>query len=705
MAVFVLAALSVSFAISFAAFIYAGPLTVHLSQGIGLALLGSVAMPVIVAQTASYRGSICHAQDVPTILMAGAAAAIAGASASAVSNSTFATVATFIGVSTLMSGVTFYAAGHFRLGALARFIPYSVIGGLLAATGFLLVMGSLSMLLKDNVTVWSLVRLLEPGAPVRWLPWIVFSVIAVVAVRTSRSSFMLPAFLVVGLVGFYGALWLIGLNLTEAAEKGLLLGPFESSFFLRGLSLEIPFQADWALILKQSATVIAIAAVAVVGLLLNASAIEVALGKELDFEHDLKSTGVANVAAGATGGLVGYHLLGETLLAHRMGLSGPLAGWTVAVASALTLFFGASVIGALPVGLAASVIAFLGIDLLYDWLWVQRRRLPAGDMAIIGVILVTAAGVGFLEALAVGLIAAAIMFIVSYAGIDVVRLRSSGAVRRSSVERGHDDLACLGMKGRETRIFELGGFLFFGTASRLLDNLRIEFEREDPPRYVVFDLSRVTGVDSSAAFSFYRIGELCDRNGAEFFLSGLSDKITGRLETAGHHIDASLYRTLDDALLEIETRQLGQDKLDEAVDGVLNSLCANYPTLDTSEFSERLKLKQGMTLVSEGSESTAIYQLLAGQLRAEITGDDGRKLVVARFVPGALVGEIAYYARVPRTAGVLADTDAEVLKIDLDRIPNSLDGRAAAADLHRLAAGYLARRLMRMTELFRMLSD
>jgi SulP family sulfate permease len=471
------------------------------------------------------------------------------------------------------------------------------------------------------------------------------------------------------------------------------------------VSFEIPLQADWGLILKQTATVIAVAAVAVVGLLLNASALEVAIGKEFDFEQDLKSTGIANLAAGATGGFVGYHLLGETLLAKRMGLAGPLAGWSVAIASALTLFFGASVIGALPVGLAASVIAFLGIDLLYDWLWVQRRRLPVGDMAIIGVILITAAGVGFLEALVVGLLAAAMMFIVSYAGIDVVRLRSSGAVRRSSVERGRDALACLGKKGNETRIFELGGFLFFGTASRLLDNLRIEFEHENGPKYVVLDLSRVTGVDSSAAFSFFRIGELCERNNAEFFLSGLSDKIAARLETTSHPIQASLYRTLDDALLEIETRQLGQNTLHEAVDDVLSNLCADYPTLDTSEFSGRLKLKKGMVLVSEGSESTAIYQLLAGQLRAEIAGDDGRKLVVARFVPGALVGEIAYYASVPRTAEVLADTDSEVLKIDLDRIPNSLDGRAAAADLHRLAAGYLARRLMRMTELFRMLSD
>jgi sulfate permease, SulP family len=705
MAVFVLAALSISFAISFAAFVYTGPLAVHLSKGIGLALLGSIAMPLIVAQTASYRGTICHAQDVPAILLAGAAATIAAATAVTAPESTFATVATMIGVSTLFTGAVFYAAGRFRLGALARFIPYSVIGGFLAATGFLLFMGSLSMVVKDNVTIWTVSRLFESGTPVLWLPWMGFSVAAVVAVRISRSSLMLPAILFLGVIGFYSVIWLAGLDLSDATDKGLLLGPFDVGDFLHGVSPGIPVQADWGLILEQTATIVAVAAVAVVGLLLNASALEVALGQEFDFEHDLKSVGIANLAAGSTGGFVGYHLLGETLLASRMGLAGPLAGMAVALASAFTLFFGASAIGAFPVGLAASVIAFLGIDLLYDWLWVQRRRLPASDMAIIGLILVTAAAVGFLEALVVGLLSAAIMFIVSYAGIDVVRLRSDGAVRRSSVERGRDDLSRLVRKGHETRIFELGGFLFFGTASRLLESLRIEFESENSPKYVIFDLSRVTGVDSSAAFAFFRMGDLCLRNGAEFALTGIPDKIGGLLETTGQPIAATIYRTLDDALLAIETRQLERTTSDGEVENVLDKLSADYPELDTSEFAERLIVKQGAALVTEGGKSTPIFQLLSGQLRAEISGGDGGNLVVARFVPGALVGEIAYYAGVPRTAAVLADTDSEVLKIDLDRIPKSLDGRAAAADLHRLAAGYLARRLMRMTELFRMLVD
>ena len=53
--------------------------------------------------------------------------------------------------------------------------------------------------------------------------------------------------------------------------------------------------------------------------------VEVALGREIDLEQDLKSAGAANMVSGLTGGLPGYHLLGETMLTSRMGVTGPAA--------------------------------------------------------------------------------------------------------------------------------------------------------------------------------------------------------------------------------------------------------------------------------------------------------------------------------------------------------------------------------------------
>ena len=48
-------------------------------------------------------------------------------------------------VVTLATGVTFALLGVFRLGNLVRFVPYPVVGGFLAGTGWLLFKGGISV--------------------------------------------------------------------------------------------------------------------------------------------------------------------------------------------------------------------------------------------------------------------------------------------------------------------------------------------------------------------------------------------------------------------------------------------------------------------------------------------------------------------------------------------------------------------------------
>ena len=46
---------------------------------------------------------------------------------------------------TLLTGITFLVLGTFRLGNLVRFVPYPVVGGFLAGTGWLLLKGGIGV--------------------------------------------------------------------------------------------------------------------------------------------------------------------------------------------------------------------------------------------------------------------------------------------------------------------------------------------------------------------------------------------------------------------------------------------------------------------------------------------------------------------------------------------------------------------------------
>ena len=68
------------------------------------------------------------------------------------------TVLVAIAATTLLTGLFFLALGFFRLGGLVRFVPYPVVGGFLAGTGWLLAQGSFGVMAGFPLT------LQRPGA-------------------------------------------------------------------------------------------------------------------------------------------------------------------------------------------------------------------------------------------------------------------------------------------------------------------------------------------------------------------------------------------------------------------------------------------------------------------------------------------------------------------------------------------------------------
>jgi SulP family sulfate permease len=698
--------IAVVFAVSFTAIIYAGDLAADLSRGIGLTLAGASLMALVGAACMSYRGTIVQPQDVTAVIVALAAASIA-ASWTGSRDGLFATVALLVAATTALTGAVAWTAGRVRFGFVARFVPYPVLGGFLAATGYLLTIGALGMATGRSLDLWTVLPVLAAAPPERWLPWLVFGIALAAISRRYRHGLVLPGAILLAGIAFYAALWASGRDLAEAAAAGLLLGPFEGASFLDGLSPALIAEARPGIVAAELPTMLVAAGMAVIGALLYASALEVATGTEIDPDRDLRGVGLANLAGACGGGMVGYHLLSQTLFARALGITGVASGLAVAAFTAATLVFGAGLLSALPLGLFAGVIAFLGVDLLYTWLWEERHRLPRIDYAIVLLIVAVAATVGFLEAIAIGTATAALLFIVAYAGIDTIRLRTTAATLRSRVERPGSELRVLAERGHAAAIYQLSGYLFFGTASRLLAELQsLLAAAETRPRFIVLDFRRVSGIDASAAFALAKLGRSCEAAGVEVILAGVGQAHRGTLlagtgQQGGLVLDADL----NEALRGIEERLLAEDDSGGRADRdgtFLDELARLHPDFPPERFFARITVPAGHDVIEQGTPADSMWVLLSGQLQAVARAGDGPWRAIATIRAGSLVGEIGLYGGGTRTARVRAETDCTLLHVTAEHLAAIARAHPAVAnDFHRLVAAHLARRLARTNDLLR----
>ena len=655
----IVSAMAITFALSLAAMIYTGPLAPFLSQGIGLTLIGAAIMAVVGPLTLSYRGTLIQPQDVSTILLSIAAGAIASQPAMT-GQAAFSTVVALAGVTSIATGLTAYTMGVLKLGYLVRFVPFPVVSGFLAASGVLLVRGAFGMVLpegalglSDLLGVWPL-----------WLPWLAVSLVIVLVSRQSASGLAIPIVLVLALAGFYGAVRLLGLDFARMRDFGLLLGPFEGDAFISGLDIALFADVHWLSILAQAPVIATIIGVSMLGMLLNASGLELAIEQDIDFERELKGVGVANVAAGLLGGLGGYHILSETLLARRFGLFGAAAGFGVAATTVLVMVFGAGALSYLPIGLFAAVVFFLGFDLLLTAYYDHGMMMPRVELAIVIAMPVIALVFGFMIAVGFGVAVAALLFVIAYSRVDSTQISTNGANYHARVERAPADRAQLADIGTCVSVSRLEGFLFFGSASRLVERLQKRLETGPGYRFAVIDLKRVVGLDMSAWSAFERLGRSCRKGDIQMIVTGLSPEIAARFgrkgRAGGQHFQMA--DSLDDVMMQIEEGLLHDSRT--MPDGFDNLGLSSAPADTLRTYGTQITLTAGEQVFAQGNHSDHLIFLLTGRLCATVTDRNQASQIVSRFLPGAIVGEIAFYAAVDRTATLTAEITSTALRID-----------------------------------------
>jgi SulP family sulfate permease len=203
-----------TFSLSCAALIFSGSLSTYLPFGIGMAMVSAILSSSVVALRSSFPFAIAG----PDVHAAVILALMAGAIATQLQNNSaavFPTIWLALILSTTLTGVFLFLMGRLRLGIWVRFIPYPVIGGFLAGTGWLTTRGSFKVMMGQTLNLTALAEMLQPDRLITWLPGIVFALVLFWATQRYKHFLLLPGILL-GAIALFHLLWQFYLTIVPA---------------------------------------------------------------------------------------------------------------------------------------------------------------------------------------------------------------------------------------------------------------------------------------------------------------------------------------------------------------------------------------------------------------------------------------------------------------------------------------------------------
>ena len=682
---------------------FGGYLYNYLADGIGLYLVAGALTLAIVAWRAGSRGPVGSIQDAAAPVLALIALRTAVDTHGGPDRS-FLTVVAATLVVTILTGIAFLVIGNFRLSNLVRLVPYPVVGGFLAGTGWLLLKGGIYVATNVPAEVSEFHLLIGGFELLRWVPAIAFGAILLWMSRVIKRPLVIPAVLAGGLAAFVIGMLAAGQSIQDARNGLWLLGPFSSSRLWHAWSFRSLSAADWSAVVHQTAGIVTAVFVALIACLLNVSGVELLLHRDLDMNRELRDAGIANLVSGGIGGIPAYHAVSLTSLAEQSAVGSRAAGLVAAIVPLAIVAVGASVIELIPRLIVAGVLCFVGLTFLVAWLVDARKSLPVGEYMIVLAILGTIVWKGYLPGVVVGLVLAFALFAVKYSRIELVRDVEFGSTYRSNVDRPSGERLALGAMADRVQILRVSGFVFFGTARGLIERVRIRAEGGSL-RFLLVDLRRVTGMDSSAVMSFLKVAQLAETRGFELVFAGVPEVVRKQLARGGVAASDRVVRfepDLDHGLQRCEDGLL-QDQ--RTVAGTSDDGIGSLPSR-LMQYLERSTVPEGTVLIRQGDPSDDVFFLESGRLRVELMTPEGTRMRVNSVSPGVVVGQVALYLGASRTADVVAEVESVVLRLSrasIEHMEVAEPGLAMA--LHKWLAHTLADRVSDTSRAFDALLD
>ena len=296
-------------------------------------------------------------------------------------------------------------------------------------------------------------------------------------------------------------------------SSGQLVGQASNSVF-SAWSLFFHGKIQWFAVLRCGPSWLAMYFVVAFSSCLDIAAIQMEIGKVLNFDHEIQTVGLANMLSGASGGFTGSYIFTETVFAMRNGVRSNWCGATIICCLMACFCLPVSLVTVIPSFFFGSVLCYIAAELLKEWLIDSRDTCSKSEYGVVWASFVAINVFGVEIGMLIGVLSQILAFVFMYArsgNLLTQRYWHSNVIRgfkqRSLTSKLHKDIVTL----------ELHGFVFFGSAVRILEAVkRCCFLRaaDDTPRgssepplptvgqavkFLILDFYHVTGLDTTGA--------------------------------------------------------------------------------------------------------------------------------------------------------------------------------------------------------------
>ena len=666
-------------AIAFGVLVYSAIGPEHAGAGALAGILGAAALG-IVTPLIGRNGGFITAPCAPAAAVLAALAAQLAASGELSAER----ILSLLALTALLSALFQLVFGALRAGNLIKFIPYQVVTGYLSGVALIIAVGQLPKLLGIPKDMGLVAGLLSPQAW-NWTGISVGLVTIVVMAIAPRITQKVPG-AILGLGSGIAAYFVASLanpELLRLSDNPLVIGPIDASGSFvdaltdRAMSLLQIRPDDIALVLVSALT---LAVLLSVDTLKTGVVLDAMMRRRHNSNRELIAQGSGNFAAFMVGGIPGAGTMGATLVNFTSGgrsyWSGVVEGMLVVAAFVLV----GGLIAWVPIGALAGILLVVAFRMFDRSMFrLLLHRATRVDFAVIAIV-VAVAQIGLIQASAVGIGLAILLFIRDQIHVTVLVAKQDLRTAHSKRRRLEDERDALNARGNQAAVVQLHGNLFFGTTDQLFSQLEPDLAHL---RYLLLDLRRVESMDFTAAPRFEQMRHRLRERGGDLLFSGMPSSLPttpdferyledlGMVSTSG---GVRVFDTRDSAIEWMEDRVLeaagvtpqeDARALDLAEIDLLRDLDATS-IAELRKVARVLSVPVGGRICSRGEQGSEMYLLRRGRVHVLLPLEGNKRHHLATFCQGDFFGEMAFLDRELRSADIEAATPSELYVLSRD---------------------------------------